>query len=50
MASVFFAHRTFPSVMEQDISVQNPGGGDIIVQFDQLGWSGEPPFKSDTKK
>ncbi len=48
--SLFYAHRTHPSVLEQDVTIRNTGSESIIVQFDQLGWSGDPPFKTEIKK
>lgn len=50
ITNLFYAHRTHPSVFEQDISIRNTGGSSVIVQFDQLGWSGDSPFKTDVKK
>ena len=46
----YFAHRAHPSVFEQDVTIKNPSGTDVIVEFEQLGWTGEPAFKSDVKK
>jgi hypothetical protein len=49
VGSTFYAHRIFPSVIEQDVTIRNPGYMEVVVQFDRLGWSGDPPFSSDTK-
>ncbi len=48
--SRFYAHRTHPSIFEQDVAITNPSKTDAIVGFDQLGWTGDPPFKSELKK
>ena len=48
--SKFYAHRTHPTILEQDVSITNPSKTDAIVGFDQLGWTGDPPFKSEVKK
>jgi len=48
--NIFYAHRTNPSIFEQDVTIRNPTSSDVMVHFDQLGWTGEPPFTSDIKK
>lgn len=46
----YYAHRAHPSVFEQDVVIKNPGSTEAVVEFEQLGWTGDPPFKSDVKK
>lgn len=48
--SSFYAHRTHPSVLEQNITVLNSHSRPVLVQFDQLGWNSEPHFKTEQKK
>ncbi|CAL8084500.1 unnamed protein product [Orchesella dallaii] len=48
--SMYYAHRTYPSVFEQDVTIRNTGSENVIVQFDQLGYNGDPPFKMEVKK
>lgn len=48
--SLFYAHRTHPSVFEQDVTIRNTGSGNAVVQFDQLGWRGEQPFTTEIKR
>jgi len=50
VVSKFYAHRTYPSILEQDITVSNPSQKDAIVQFEQLGLTGDPQFKPQLKK
>ncbi|CAG7825676.1 unnamed protein product [Allacma fusca] len=47
----YYAHRTYPTVLEQDVTIKNPGPTEAIVEFEQLGWTGDPPFTTgDVKK
>jgi len=50
VVSMYYAHRTYPSVFEQDVTIRNSGSDNIVVQFDQLGYSGDPSFKMDVKR
>lgn len=46
----YFAHRAHPSVFEQVVSIRNPGDSDATITFEQMGWTGDPPFKTEAKK
>lgn len=50
ITSSFYAHRTRTSVFEQNITIHNPSSRPALVQFDQLGWNSDRPFKTDQKK
>ncbi len=50
ISNSFYAHRTHTSVFEQNITIVNPSSRSVLVQFDQLGWNSDPPFKSESRK
>lgn len=50
IVSLFYAHRTNPSVFEQDVTIRNTGNDNVKIMFNQIGWSGDQPINTELKK